>query len=241
MGAMVRLAKAAGFASYEAFRAVFQAALRSTGSDFVSRAEWLQRLPEGGRASQVVGGMAAAILDNVEQAFRAGDVEALVAAADLLHGARRVHVVGVGGLHPVAAYFHYVARMALPDVRLAAPIMASMIDELADAGARDVVVLMSVSPYAAESVRAAEFAQAHGARLLVLTDDRTSPVAPLASSLLLVPTGTPQFFPSQAAMIALIETVIALVVSRGDHAVLERLERVEQHRREQGIYWRERG
>jgi DNA-binding MurR/RpiR family transcriptional regulator len=234
---MVRLAKAAGFESYEAFRGVFQAAVRSAGTDLVTRAEWLQQLPEGGRAAQVLGGMAGAILANLEQAFRGNELASLKEAADALRAARRTYCVGVGGMHPLAAYLHYVARMALPDVRLAEPAMASMIDELADLEEKDAAVILSVEPYAAETIRTAEFVAGRGACLIAVTDSRAAPIAPLASILLIAPTSTPQFFPSQAAVIALIETLIALVVSHGDKHVLERIERADRHRRETGMYW----
>ncbi len=234
---MVRLAKAAGFESYDGFRNVFQQAVRSAGTDLVTRAEWLQRLPEGGRAAQVLGGMAGAILANIEHAFRGNDLATLKEAADTLRKARRVFAVGVGGMHALAAYLHYVARMALPDVRLAEPAMASMIDELTDVEPSDVIVLLSVEPYATETVRVAEFVVRRKARLVAITDSRASPIAPLASTLLLAPTATPQFFPSQAAVIALIETLIALIVSHGDKHVLERIERADRHRRESGMYW----
>ncbi|MEZ5773934.1 MAG: MurR/RpiR family transcriptional regulator [Hyphomicrobiaceae bacterium] len=238
---MVRLARASGYAGFEEFRAVFQNAIRTAGTDLVSRAEWLQTLPEGGRSSQVLAGMAGAILANIETAFRGNELQSLTAAADALRGARRLVVVGVGGMHAIAAYLAYVARMALADVRLAEPAMATMIDELAEIGRGDAVVLLSVAPYASESVRTAEFVARRGASLVIVTDSRTSPVAPYASVMLIVPTATPQFFPSQAAMIGLIETVIALVVSHGDRHVLERIERVDRLRRDEGIYWRRKG
>ena len=234
---MVRLAKSAGFVSYDEFRRIFQDALRAGGTDLVARAEWLQRLPAGGRSSEVVGSMAAAILGNVEALYRTNSVGALEAAACQLQKAASVTFIGVGGMHAIARYAHYVARMALPDVRLAEPQMATMIDELVDLRPDDAVVILSVTPYAAETVRTAEFVKRRGARLLSITDSRSSPIAPLADALLLVHATSPQFFPSQAAMIALIETLIALVVSSGDKSVLARIDQVDRHRREEGVYW----
>lgn len=234
---MVRLAKAAGFASYDEFRKVFQDAVRTAGTDLVARAQWLQRLPAGDRASQVMGGMANAIIGNVEAAFRDNASAALADVAESLRLASRVFVVGVGGMHPIAAYLYYVLRMALPDVRLAQPAMATMIDELTEVADTDAVIVLSVAPYAAETVRTAEFAVARQAKLIALTDSRASPIAPLAASLIIVPTATPQFFPSQSAVIAVLETVIALIVSHGDKGVLERIDRVDRHRRQQGVYW----
>ena len=115
--------------------------------------------------------------------------------------------------------------------------MASMVDELAGAGPADAVLVLSVAPYAVQSVETARFAKATGAHLIAVTDSRAAPLAPLADTLLLVPTATPQFFPSQAATVALLEALIALLVSSGDRAVLARIEEVEQHRRRAGVYW----
>ncbi len=234
---MVRLARALGEPSYEAFRRIFQEALRTGGTDFAARAEWLQKLPEGGRASGVVGGMAEAILSNVEAGFRGNEPATLAAAAERLRSARAVHVVGIGGMHAPAAYFHYVARMTRPNVQLAEPKMASMVDELAGIGAADALLVLSVAPYATQSVATARVARSAGAHVIAVTDSRASPIATLADALLLVPTATPQFFPSQAATVALLETLIALLVSSGDRAVLARIEEVEEQRRRAGVYW----
>ena len=234
---MVRLAKSAGFSSYDDFRRIFQDALRAGGTDLVARAEWLQRLPAGGRSSEVVGAMASAILGNVETLYRINGVSTIEAAAEMLRSAHHVTFIGVGGMHAIARYAHYVARMALPEVRLAQPEMATMIDELVDLQPKDAVVILSVQPYATETVRTAEFVKRRGAKLLSITDSRSSPVAPLADALLLVQSTSPQFFPSQAAMVALIETLIALIVSSGDKSVLSRIDRVDRHRREEGVYW----
>lgn len=235
---MVRLAKAAGFESYEDMRRLFQDAVRAEGTDLVARAQWLQRLPAGGRDDQVVGGMASAILGNVEAAFRGNETGVLASAAETLRKAKRVFVVGIGGMHPIAAYLAYVLRMALSDVRLAQPAMGTMIDELTDIAERDALVVLSVAPYASETVRTTQFAADAGARVIALTDNRTAPVAALAHSLIIVPTTSPQFFPSQAAVMGMLETLIALIVSHGDKRVLERIDAVDRHRREQGIYWR---
>ncbi|MGF7162034.1 DNA-binding MurR/RpiR family transcriptional regulator [Rhodoligotrophos appendicifer] len=236
---MIRLAKQAGFDSYEVFRRPFQEALRS-GGGFADRAEWLQDLAAKGDTGGIVGGMAAASLGNLETAFRTLDARVIAAAADALLGARRVHVVGVGGLNGFANYFAYVARMMLGDVRLAAPAMGTMVDEFATLSSKDAMVIMGVDPYAKETVRAADLAVARKACLIAVTDSLTSPLVERASHLLMVPVASPQFFPSQTALVAMLETLIAAIVSRGDRALVSRIKAVDRFRSEQGVYWRDR-
>ncbi|WP_239025325.1 MurR/RpiR family transcriptional regulator [Rhodoligotrophos defluvii] len=234
---MVRLARFAGFDSYDDFRRPFQEALRG-GGGFADRAEWLQGLSASGDIGAVISGMAEASLSNVETAFRNADAAVVAKAADALLGARRVYVVGIGGLQGLAAYFAYVTRMMLPDVRLASPAMASMVDELAGITARDVLVILSIEPYARETVRTAELAASRRSRVIAVTDSLASPIAKPASHLLIVPAASPQFFPSQTAVVAMLETLVAAVVSRGDRSLVARIEAVDRFREEQGIYWR---
>ena len=67
---------------------------------------------------------------------------------------------------------------------------------------------------------------------------RQETAAPLASEaevLLLQKTESPQFFPSQAAVIALIETLIALIVAHGDDKIVEWMDDLERVRAEEGL------
>ncbi|WP_342643553.1 MurR/RpiR family transcriptional regulator [Rhodoligotrophos ferricapiens] len=234
---MIRLAKLAGFDSYDDFRKPFQEALRG-GGGFADRAEWLQSLAASGDVGAVVGGMAEASLSNVEAAFRGADARTIASAADTLLRARKVHVVGIGGLYGFATYFAYVTRMMLPDVHLASPAMGSVVDELAGLTARDALLVLSIAPYARETVRTADLAVERRAAVIGVTDSLASPLAQRASHLLVVPAASPQFFPSQTALVAMLETLVAAVVSRGDRSLVSRIKAVDRFREQQGIYWR---
>ncbi|MEM1200307.1 MAG: silent information regulator protein Sir2, partial [Pseudomonadota bacterium] len=89
---MVRLAQASGFKSYDAFREPFQDSVRSGGTSFASRTEWLVQLAGEGDTGQLTGSMAEAVISNVENAFRGIETETLEEAAQLLRNANRVYV-----------------------------------------------------------------------------------------------------------------------------------------------------
>jgi DNA-binding MurR/RpiR family transcriptional regulator len=234
---MVRLAKAAGFSSYEAFRKPFQDAVRADSGEYAHKAEWLQELGAGHRVGPMLAQMAQTTLANLESTFRNNDQKPFGAAADTLRRARRVYIVGVGAMNALASYFNYVARMALPNLVWARPMAGTMVDDLVNIARRDAALVLSVAPYARDAVRAAEFARREGAAVVAITDNRASPLAPLATNLILVSTTGPQFFPSVTAIVAAMETLIALAVSRGDGSVVARIEAVDRLRREQGFYW----
>jgi DNA-binding MurR/RpiR family transcriptional regulator len=234
---MLRLARELGFESYEAFRHAFQEALRSGPDSFAERAEWLQRVGSGGDAGPVLAEMAKAQLSNVESAFRQLDPAAINAAAEALLGARCAYILGVAGLNGLAGYFHFVGRMALANLQFVQAAGGSVIDELLRIGKGDLLLVVSVEPYGAETLRAAEFAKRQGAEILAVTDSRAAPVAALAGHLLLAPTGSPQFFPSMTAALAILESLLALVVSKGDQATVKEIARIDRLREAEGIYW----
>jgi DNA-binding MurR/RpiR family transcriptional regulator len=234
---MLRLAKTMGFPSYEAFREPFRDAVRVGGGTFGARAEWLQTLAHEGDSGEVLKDMAQSAIDNLERAFRAAEPATLIRAADLLRQARVAYVVGAGPTNAIARYFYLVGRMALPNLVVADAISGSMIDELAHTGPDDVLVAISTAPYARDTVQSTEFARSRGTRLIAVTDSRASPLAHDAEAILMIPTSSPQFFPSQTATIAMLESLLAFAVSRGDRSTVEKIAQIERLRFSERIYW----
>ena len=235
---MLRLARNLGFQSYEAFRESFQEALRG-GEGFAGRAEWLQRIAGETAAGGVVSGMAEAQIANVESAYHANSPQSLADAADCLRKAETVYVLGVAALHGLMRHFHFVLRFALPRVQLVSSDNGSVIDGLLQIGARDALIAASVHPYGRQTVEGLRFSKERRAQCILITDSRSAPSAALADHLLLAATKSPQFFPSLSATLALLESLTALVVSRGDKATVERIAKLDRLRAEQGLYWQE--
>lgn len=234
---MLRLARSLGLESYESFRGAFQAALRSGGKDFAGRAEWLQRVAAEGDSGRVLSEMARAQMANLESSYQQVAPETLAAAADCLRDAQTSYILGVAALHGLMRHFHFVCRFALPQVRLVESDGGSPIDALLHLTEKDALLALSVAPYGRQTVEAVTFARERGAKTVILTDSRSSPVAAQADHLLLLPTESPQFFPSMTAALGLLESLMALIVSRGDRETVARIERTDRLRAEMGIYW----
>ena len=232
---MLRLAQATGFKSYDSFREPFQDSVRTGGTSFASRTEWLVQLAGEGDTGKLTGSMAEAVISNVENAFRNADPETLEAAAALLRGANRVYVAGFGGMSAVANYFYFVAHMVLPHFVLVGASGGTSIDDLAHIGENDVLATFSVAPYSRETSRAVAFAKRRGAKVFAITDSRASPAGSDADIALFASTASPQFFPSQAAVIALIETLVALIVAHGDDKIVDWMDDLERVRAEEGL------
>lgn len=238
---MLRLAKAIDFPSYEAFRKPFQEAMRERGEDFGDRAKWLQKMARHSDSGALLSSMARANIASVESAFQANEPKTFVSAAKLIRSARQAYVVGAGGTYGFAHYFHYVVGMALPNLRAASTHAGSLIDDLVDLGPSDVIIALTIRPYNSATVRAATFACDRGARVIAISDSRSSPVCRGATCTLLIPTHSPQFFPSHMAAVAILEALAAFIVAGSDKRTVAKIAEVERFRYGADIYWDEFG
>ena len=74
------------------------------------------------------------------------------------------------------------------------------------------------------------------ASVIAVSDSQGAPLAALSDVVLVAGTASPQFYPSMVGIVAIVETLIALVVSRGEEATLARIAAIDRHRRAEGGY-----
>lgn len=230
-----RLPRAVGFESWETFRDVFRDNLRATS--YSRRAAVLQHDGALDNAERLWRGMREASLDNLEQLFASIDADKTAEVADTLAGANKVHVVGMQSSSFFAGYLHYVAQMALPNWRLINGSGGELADDAIAIESGDAVVAIAFSSYARGTIEVARHGFAQGASVVAITDSLNSPLVPFAVRTLLVSTRSPHFFESYIAAAALIEVVVAQLVSRAGSPALGRIEEMERLRRKLGEYW----
>lgn len=232
---LVRMARAVGFDGYEDFREPFRQYAAEGTLSFPDRARFLQTISQGGSHWSLVADMAGAAMTNVEALFAHLDADELKATADLIDGARRASVLGVGTAKTLADNFAYVASMAVENVA-AIPNVGLAIDEVARMTSDDVLVAMTFSPYRAEIVEAARVAGRRGVPIIAITDSHGSPLIPLATHAFVVPNDSPLPFSSNVAATALLETLLAFVVAASPDDVATAIDAFHNNRRAAGIY-----
>ncbi|MDX1401066.1 MAG: MurR/RpiR family transcriptional regulator [Kiloniellales bacterium] len=238
---LVRMAKALGFESYQDFRKPFQDLLRRGVESFPDRARWLQSLGRGEDEGQLFGQMAATSLMNIEQLFAGTSTRELRTTADLILNARTSYILGVGVCYSLARAFWYVGRMAVDNL-VHVPRQGNLpIDDITRIGRKDLLLAMTFQPYRNEVVEAVALARRRGATIVAMTDSRTSPIAIGADQVFVVPSSTPQFFPSAAPAMILMEALLAFMVAGSGRQAIANIEAFHRVREEAGIYWHENG
>jgi DNA-binding MurR/RpiR family transcriptional regulator len=232
----VRLARHLGFEGYDAMRERFRDFVRGGIGSSPDRVRWLQQLDRKGGSAAVFGSMAEACLENTEKMFAQQSVADLETAVDLMINARRVYVLGLGLAYPLAYNFWYVARMGFDHFILTPRHGSLPADDIIRMDERDCLLAMTFQPYRRDTLAAVQRARQNGAKVIGITDSNAASLCRDADIGLVAPTHTPQFFHSNAAVTALLESLCALLVVRGGDTASQAVEAFHQARWEENIY-----
>ncbi len=206
-----------GYENYAAFQRALREEIsaRVLSPVDVYRQQPLEPASEGftGRSGSIMGGLVTSSIQGLDQAEFAR-------ASSLLADGQH-HVLAIGGSFSqlVAGYLVGVLREIRPGVRLVPPIAAERAAALADIGKKDVVGVFDFRRYERDTQEFAEAARAAGARIVLFTDPWLSPIADIADALLPAEVAGPSPFPSLAATVAVVETLLTAVAGElGENA-----------------------
>ncbi len=234
---MNRLAKSIGFATYNAFRDIYRGDFYDITSDYPQKAEQLQASAGSSDFDQTLLNFRQAGLSNLNNLFDSLDEKKMTEIIDSLIGARNVIVVGMHASHSMANYFHYVAAMCFRNWHLITRHNGEIADRIVDLNSEDVVVAISLDPCAADTILVAKQAKKIGARVIGITDSRTTPLASCSTNLFITPVQNPHFFGSYVATAALLEVIIGMLVAHSGKEIIDNIDNLERVRHEMGEYW----
>ncbi|MBE3639515.1 MurR/RpiR family transcriptional regulator [Mangrovicoccus algicola] len=233
---LVSLAKLMGFGGYRAFREPFRQALLP-GAAAATAPAWLTQDAAGDDGGAVFAAAAANAMGIVARSLEGQDPATLDAMARRLMQADRVFLTAARASYAMAYYVHYVGRMALPALELIPRHHNSAIDDLNDARPGDVLLAIAVTPHSRETVEACLFAQNKGMDVLLVSD--TAEVAPglRPAHVLVASVQSTHRFGCFAGMMAVLETLLALLMHRGGSRAQERIESYDRLRNDSAAYW----
>lgn len=228
---LVRLAQSLGFAGWQELRKLCIAQFRSRPAPYAARAKSLVRRGE----RDLIGEIFRAQRINLDST-EARNREALPRAARLLERARTVHVAGFRACYPVAFALLYVYRLFRPTVTLLDAEAGTLEMQLRAVARGDATVVISFAPYSREARRVAEAARAAGSHVIALTDSALAPIALTADVTLLFSATSPSFFPSTVSGMAVAESLLEILVSRGGNDAVRSIEAAERELFSSGAY-----
>ncbi|NHF74599.1 MurR/RpiR family transcriptional regulator [Paracoccus xiamenensis] len=228
---MTRLAQFLGASGYEDLRHE-QAETIRRGEGFAARALATPHSAPEALVQQVLEELAR----HVATLTQPETLASIAAAARALSKARRIFVLGARSCHAIAWHFHYVMSLLGERTRHLDGPGGTGPDALMRAQPGDMLLAISVSPYAAAGLELAAHARTQGLGVVAITDSAVAPLAGLADHLLVCPTASPGFFHSLTPAMALSEALCALLAESDRAGALAGLERSDAQLRALGTY-----
>ena len=226
---VTRLTKFLGLNSYDEIRTQHAQALRVSAEGFAARA--IQRNSDGsvldthdlGRL--MLQGMSVQITRLCEPASLAR----LSAVADVLFEAQRVYVLGLRSCHSVAWHFHYVMTLLGEKSRHLEGPAGTGGDGLMRATAKDALLVISINPYARQTLELAKIAKQRNMAIVAITDSEVSPLVSIADHSVFISTESQTFFHSLTPALAVSEVLCGLLADRNRPQAVEALTNADHY------------
>ncbi|MFT4192117.1 MAG: MurR/RpiR family transcriptional regulator, partial [Comamonas sp.] len=187
--AVVRFAQHFGFSGFSEMQKLFRAAI---ARQVAPRGNYQSRIRDvidsgapmdsGDIAREFLGGSVA----GMEQLRQTLDGESFGRAVDLLAEADSIWLVGVRRSFAVVAYLDYALQHTDKRIQLVSGLGGMQEGQLRSLRPGDVMLAVSFTPYAEETLDVIQAGLARGATLIALTDSRLNPLASQAHAALLL-------------------------------------------------------
>lgn len=207
---LIRFAKTFGYDGFSGMQRIFRDRLMQHVPSYGERIRELRR--EGSAPESILGQFAEASIHAVEHLRRETPESKLTAAVDIMAHARTVYVAAQRRSFPAAAYMSYLLSHLDRPVGLIDGIGGLFFEQLRSVRKNDALVVVSFHDYSEDVVEAADQAHKKGIPILAITDNKLSPLAPLATVCLEVEEAQVGHFRSLSATMCLI---LSLAVALG--------------------------
>lgn len=175
---------------------------------------------------------------NIRRTLEELDILSFEEAVTRIANARKIYIVSFRSAASLGSFLQYYLQMLLRNCILISNTI-KLIDELADVNSEDLVIGISFARYTKLTVDGLQFAKERGARILVITDTSTSPLARYGDTVLLAHRDMAYFIDSLSAPLSLINALIVAVSAKNSDCTKRRLAELETLWEQHNVYYKE--
>jgi DNA-binding MurR/RpiR family transcriptional regulator len=194
--AVVRFAKHFGYTGFSEMQAIFREGISrqlAPSRTYQSRIRDIIASDKGGKAglsnlssTEIASEFLAGSLAGMQELKSSIDAPSFKKAVDLLAASDCIWIAASRRSFPVAAYLDYALQHTDKRIGLVTGIGGMQQGQMRSVRKDDVMIAISFSPYAEETISVAKLAVERGAKLIAITDSLMSPLAKLAQASLIV-------------------------------------------------------
>lgn len=150
-------------------------------------------------------------MENIRKTIDAVDEEMIQKSVDALHDARKVYILGLRSSSVLANYLGFYLNFILDNVSIVPSGANDLFDHLLNITEEDVLITFSFPRYSKTTYEVVDFAKAQGAKLIGITDSKSSPLVPLSDYYMTAKYNMNTFIDSLVAPMSLVNALIIAV------------------------------
>ena len=220
---LIRFAKAFEFSGFNEIKQLFRRDLIEETASYTDRARLLkEHEPEQtgrGKPLHILQQFAQVNSQAMHQLATQTSQQQLEMAVDMLSKADNIYIIGLRRSFSIATYLTYALRHAECRAFLIDGLGGMFNEQLSMVGKNDLVLSISFSPYAEETVMLSKAAAKAGAQQIIITDSQISPLVAYSDVCFVVNEGKVDEFRSQSASLCLVQSLAVALAFKQENTI----------------------
>lgn len=212
---LVRFSQSLGYQGFSDLQDVFRSRLRDRIMNYQERIEHMrEHSTTASKASVIFSGFSDAAQKSLNDLREKLDPAKLEEAVEMLAKADTIFLIGLRRSFPISSYMSYAFGKLGIRNNLIGATAGLATEDVSFASKRDVVLAISFTPYASETIKLVQDTAARNVPIIAITDSPFSPLAPVAKTWFEVQEANFEGFRSMAATLSLAMTLTVAVAER---------------------------
>jgi DNA-binding MurR/RpiR family transcriptional regulator len=212
---LVRFSQNLGYLGFSDLQDVFRSRLRDRIMNYEERIEHMrEHAATTSKASVILSGFTDAAQKSLNDIREKIDPTKLEEAVELMAGADTIFLIGLRRSFPITSYMSYAFGKLGIRNHLIGAMGGLAAEDVSFASKRDVILAISFTPYASETVKLTQDTAARQVPIISITDSPFSPLAPISKLWFEVQEANFEGFRSMAATLSLAMTITVAVAER---------------------------
>ena len=221
---VVRFAAGIGFEGYPEF----QKALAEFVKDKLNTVQKMDDLYGKKSQSEVINTVLNADIEKIQHTIEHLDVQAFDAAVETILQAKTVYIMGLRSNEPLAGFLHFYLNMIRENVVLLnTSSISETFEQMIRIGENDCFIGISFPRYSMRTLKAMEFANDRGAKVIAITDSVHSPMNLYSSCNLFARSDMVSIVDSLVAPLSVINALVVELCMKRQDEVRKNLEMLE--------------
>ncbi|PCQ39749.1 MurR/RpiR family transcriptional regulator [Providencia rettgeri] len=221
---LIRFANAFNFSGFNEMKQLFRMNLVEETASYTDRARMFREMDGsqelGDDPSQILKEFAHSNAQALQQMAARTPAEDIEKAVSLLANAQNIYIIGLRRSFSVATYLSYALSHLECRPVLIDGLGGMFKEQISRISENDVVISISFTPYASETVMVSEKPAQAGAQQIVITDSQISPLASFSDVCFVIKEAQVDAFRSQSATLCLAQSLtVALAYRQGSSLV----------------------